>query len=210
MTMVENQNDSTFPTMLDTTSKKSDSETFEWFRSNCYNNFGALPTMSYFLHQRAGKLNDDDLIKEKEYFRKQVIEFENILDSAKKNFQELKGKNDSESQKKLISIAESLNDYSEYMSKATEIIDIFTKAIAENAQAIENLRKIKVGAKFKAARLKHNLSQEKVGKYVGVATMRVSDYEAGKTEPPIKTLLKLVKLLDLSLDELYEIPKKTK
>ena len=209
MTMVENRKDST-PTMLDTTSKKSDSETFEWFRSNCYNNFGALPTMSYFLHQRAGKLNDDDLIKEKEYFRKQVIEFENILDSAKKNFQELKGKKDPESQKKLISIAESLNDYSEYMSKATEIIDIFTKAIAENAQAIDNLRKIKVGEKFKAARLKHNLSQEKVGKYVGVATMRVSDYEAGKTEPPIKTLLKLVKLLDLSLDELYEIPKKTK
>ncbi len=207
--MVENQKDITFPAMGDTNSKKSDSETFEWFRSNCYN-IGVLPTMAYFLHQRAGKLNDDDLIREKEYFSKQVIDFENRRDNAKKNFQELKGNTDPESQKKLVSIAESLNDYSEYASKASEIVDIFTNAIEENAQAIEKLRKIKVGAKFKAARLKNNLSQEKVGNYLGVAKMRVSDYEAGKTEPPIKNLLKLVKLFDLSLDELYEIQKKPK
>ena len=206
MTMVEKQNDDTLPVMFDTNNEKSDAETFEWFRKNCYN-LGALPTMSYFLHQRAGKLNDDDLIKEKKYFCNQAIDFENRRDSAQKNFQELKGKTDPESQKKLISIAESLNDYSEYASKAAEIVNIFTNAIEENAQAIDNLRKIKVGEKFKAARLKNKLTQEKVGKAVGVSKMRVSDYEAGKTEPPIKTLLKLAKLLNISLDELYEIQK---
>ena len=185
---------------------KSDAETFDWFRKNCYN-AGALPTLQYHLHSRAGKLNEEDLIREKTYFLNQLEDFENRLNKVTEQFQELKNKTDSESQKKLVGIVESFSDYGEYVYRAKEIVEVFKNAIEENSQAAENFRKIKVGAKLKAARLAKGFSQEQVGQNIGVSKARVSDYEAGKTEPPIKTLLKLVKLLKLSLDELYEIRK---
>lgn len=184
--------------------EKSDAETFKWFRMFCYN-YGALPTLKYHLHQRAGKLNDDDLIREQEYFLKEAEKAAKERDKRQKQFQELKGKTDPESQKKLIGVVESLDDYAERAYMERVFADTFANAIEENARAAENFRKVKVGAKFKAARLQNKMTQEQVGKSVGVSAMRVSDYEAGKTEPPIRTLLKLVKLFNLSLDELYEI-----
>ena len=196
-------------TMFDTERiiEKSDAETFKWFRMTCYN-YGALPTLKYHLHQRAGKLNNDDLIREQEYFLKEAEKSEKERDKRQKQFQELKGKTDPESQKKLIGVVESLDDFAYRAHMERVFADTFANAIEENAQAAENFRKIKVGAKLKSARLKNKMTQEQVGKSIGVSKMRVSDYEAGKTEPPIRTLLKLVKLLNLSLDELYEIQKK--
>ena len=184
--------------------EKSDAETFKWFRMS-YHNYGALPTLKYHLHKRAGNLNDEDLIREQEYFLREAEKDEKERDKRQKQFQDLKGKTDAESQKKLIGVVESLDDFANRAYMERLCADTFANAIEENAQAAENFRKIKVGVKLKAARLKHKMTQEQVGKSIGVSKMRVSDYEAGKTEPPIRTLLKLVKLLNLSLDELYEI-----
>lgn len=186
---------------------KSDEENFQWFRKN-YLTAGALPTLQYYLHQRAGKLNDSDLQKEREYFAQKATESESCFDTTQKKFQELKSKTDTESKEKLVELVGLLTDCAESANRAREAVGVYEKAIAENEKAIETIRRQKVGAKFKAARLQHKLTQEQVGDYVGVHKMRVSDYEAGKTEPPIKTLLKIVKLFNLSLDELYDVHKK--
>lgn len=181
--------------------EKSDVETFQWFRKHCFA-YGALPTLKYHLHQRAGKLSDDDLFQEREYFEKQAIDLEKRRDKAQQSFQELKGKTDQESQKKLIGIVEGLSDYAEYASRAREIVDVFSNAIKENVNAAENFRKEKVGAKLKTARLQNKMTQDELGKLIGVTKATISTYESGDREPSIKNLIAIAKVLHISLDEL--------
>lgn len=204
--MAKVQNAIPVETMFDTERiiEKSDAETFKWFRMTCYN-YGALPTLKYHLHQRAGKLNDDDLIREQEYFLKEAEKSEKERDKRQKQFQELKGKTDPESQKKLIGVVESLDDFAYRAHMERVFADTFANAIEENAQAAENFRKIKVGEKLKAARLAKGFSQTEFGKMIGVTKGTVSLYESGIREPPIKTLILIAKSLQISLDELFEL-----
>ena len=57
-----------------------------------------------------------------------------------------------------------------------------------------------ISPRLRPLRKQKNLTQEELGEMIGVAKARVSDYEAGKTEPPLKTLIKIADALDVSLD----------
>ena len=48
------------------------------------------------------------------------------------------------------------------------------------------------------------LSQQKLGELLGFSARTVSDWECGNTEPDIKTIKELTKILDVTLDELFD------
>ena len=57
-----------------------------------------------------------------------------------------------------------------------------------------------ISPRLKPLRKAKGFTQEDLGDLVGVAKMRVSDYESGKTEPPLKTLIKIADVFNVSLD----------
>ncbi|MBQ3502114.1 MAG: helix-turn-helix transcriptional regulator [Clostridia bacterium] len=60
------------------------------------------------------------------------------------------------------------------------------------------------GENIKKYRLLKNLSQKQLGEKVGFSARSVSDWECNNTEPNIETIKKLIKVLDISLDELFD------
>lgn len=59
-----------------------------------------------------------------------------------------------------------------------------------------------IGGRIRAARLKQNISQEKLAEMVGVGTTHISHIETGNTIPSIKTFIAIINALSLSADEL--------
>ena len=49
-----------------------------------------------------------------------------------------------------------------------------------------------------------NLSQAELGKILGFSARTVSDWEAGNTEPNIATIKAIVKLFDITYEELFD------
>lgn len=60
------------------------------------------------------------------------------------------------------------------------------------------------GANVREARLARGWTQETLGKRAGLATVQISRIERGRREVRIKTLLKLVRALDVTPGELLE------
>lgn len=56
---------------------------------------------------------------------------------------------------------------------------------------------------IRAARLKQKLSQERLGIEVGVTKAAVSSWESGAKLPAPATAIKLAKVLNVSLDQVY-------
>jgi repressor LexA len=55
---------------------------------------------------------------------------------------------------------------------------------------------------LKKYRLDRKISVKKITTYLNVARATYYNYETGRTEPDIKTLIKLSKLLNISIDDL--------
>lgn len=60
------------------------------------------------------------------------------------------------------------------------------------------------GENIRKYRLLKKLSQQKLGESLGFSARTVSDWECNNTEPNIETIKKLVKVLDITFDELFD------
>lgn len=60
---------------------------------------------------------------------------------------------------------------------------------------------------LKKEREQKNLTQKQLASSIGITTQSYQAYEAGLTLPTAENLLKLSLILDISLDELFEIKK---
>lgn len=58
--------------------------------------------------------------------------------------------------------------------------------------------------KLKSLRLKHKLTQTELGEKLYVSRSTISNYEKGKFEPNIQTLIEMSKLFNISIDELLK------
>lgn len=63
-----------------------------------------------------------------------------------------------------------------------------------------------IGARVRAVRQARGLSLRKLAEAVGVSPSLISQIENGKTQPSVQTLYAIVNHLDLSVDELMEVP----
>ena len=61
-----------------------------------------------------------------------------------------------------------------------------------------------LGENIRKYRLLKNLSQQKLGELLGFSARTVSDWECNNTEPSINTIKELVKVLDVTYDELFD------
>lgn len=55
---------------------------------------------------------------------------------------------------------------------------------------------------LKAFRRNKKISQSEMAKYLNVVTDTYRNYETGRTEPTLDTLIKIADILDVSIDEL--------
>ncbi len=55
-----------------------------------------------------------------------------------------------------------------------------------------------IGNRIKAERLKRGLTQEELGKLIGVSKVAISHYERGEEQPKMKKLVKLSEVLNLT------------
>lgn len=58
--------------------------------------------------------------------------------------------------------------------------------------------------KLKALRLKHKLTQEELGEKLCLSRTSISNYEHGKFEPDINTIIAISDLFKISIDELLK------
>ena len=61
-----------------------------------------------------------------------------------------------------------------------------------------------IGPRIRAARNRQRLTQENLGRLVGVGTTHISHIETGSTMPIMETFVKILNALDCSADELLE------
>jgi transcriptional regulator with XRE-family HTH domain len=57
---------------------------------------------------------------------------------------------------------------------------------------------------LKALRLKHKLTQDELGKKLYLSRTSISNYEQGKFEPDIKTIIDISDLFNVTIDELLK------
>lgn len=55
---------------------------------------------------------------------------------------------------------------------------------------------------IKEMRKKHNLTQEQIAQYLNTTHQTYNNYELGKTQPSIETLIKLANLFNTSIDNI--------
>lgn len=58
--------------------------------------------------------------------------------------------------------------------------------------------------KLKALRLKHKLTQDELGKKLYLSRTSISNYEQGKFEPNIETIIAISDLFNITTDELLK------
>lgn len=58
--------------------------------------------------------------------------------------------------------------------------------------------------KLKALSLKHKLTQEELGEKLYLSRTSISNYEIGKNEPNIETIIAISDLFKISIDELLK------
>ena len=61
-----------------------------------------------------------------------------------------------------------------------------------------------LGENIRKYRLLKNLSQQKLGELLGFSARTVSDWECNNTEPSVNTIKELVRVLDITYDELFD------
>lgn len=61
-----------------------------------------------------------------------------------------------------------------------------------------------LGANIRKYRQLRKLSQKKLGEKLGFSARTVSDWECNNTEPDVDTIKELIKVLDISYDELFD------
>lgn len=66
--------------------------------------------------------------------------------------------------------------------------------------------RVEVGRRLRQARRRRGLSQSEVSQSAGITQASLSNYETGKRELPLSTVLNIAAALDVSLGELMEIP----
>ena len=57
---------------------------------------------------------------------------------------------------------------------------------------------------LKSIREANNFSQKRLADLMGIPQQRVSEWECGKIEPTLHNLIKLIKILDSSFEEITE------
>lgn len=57
---------------------------------------------------------------------------------------------------------------------------------------------------LKALRLKHKLTQDELGEKLYLSRTSISNYEYGKFEPDIKTIIDISDLFNVTIDELLK------
>jgi transcriptional regulator with XRE-family HTH domain len=60
------------------------------------------------------------------------------------------------------------------------------------------------GENLKSVRESNKLSQQRLALLMDISQQRVSEWECGKVEPTLRTLLKLIKVLNCSFEELTD------
>jgi len=71
----------------------------------------------------------------------------------------------------------------------------------------ENLQ---IGRKIREARISVNLSQEELARKIGVSNKTISAYEIGRAIPPLKVLVKISKVIGLSVEDFLPAKKAEK
>ena len=61
-----------------------------------------------------------------------------------------------------------------------------------------------LGENIRKYRQLKKLSQQKLGEGLGFSARTVSDWECNNTEPSVNTIKELVKILDITFDELFD------
>ncbi len=56
--------------------------------------------------------------------------------------------------------------------------------------------------RLKQLRTERDIKQVKLGKYLGYGSTAIANYESGRNEPPIDTLMKIAEFFDVSVDYL--------
>lgn len=69
---------------------------------------------------------------------------------------------------------------------------------------------LEIGSKIKQLRLRRSLTQEQLGKPLGLSSQAVSKWESGTTMPDIQLLPELSALLGVTIDELFSIADRTR
>lgn len=54
-----------------------------------------------------------------------------------------------------------------------------------------------------------NISQEKLGKSLNYGSTAIANYESGRNEPSIDSLIKIAEVLDVTIDDLLGMKRKT-
>lgn len=70
----------------------------------------------------------------------------------------------------------------------------------------EDATRAEVGQRIRAWRLRRELSQADVARQAGITQASLSNYENGKRDLPLTTLLHLTRALNVSLGDLLETP----
>ena len=60
------------------------------------------------------------------------------------------------------------------------------------------------GNNIRLIRQENKLTQKQFGEKLGFSARTVSDWEYGNTEPDMKTIKKMVKIFDLSYEDIFE------
>lgn len=60
-----------------------------------------------------------------------------------------------------------------------------------------------IGANIRKVRMEKNVSQRKLAQQAGISNTYLSDIEVGRTNPSLKTLLKLAEALSIDIKELF-------
>lgn len=61
-----------------------------------------------------------------------------------------------------------------------------------------------LGENIKKYRLLKSFSQKQLGEKLGFSARTISDWESNNTEPNIDTIKKLIKVLDITFEELFD------
>ena len=62
---------------------------------------------------------------------------------------------------------------------------------------------------LKKYRKMKNISQEKLGKSLNYGSTAIANYESGRNEPSLDSLIKIAEVLDVTIDDLLGMKRKT-
>jgi len=83
----------------------------------------------------------------------------------------------------------------------TKLLHYYSISVKEYPVEQDDIIKKSIGAKIKARRLNKGLTQYALAEKVNMDEKQLSRLEAGKHYPTLKTLLSLVKVLDMNLSD---------